>query len=213
MLLRSLLVLVAGIALPSVCLSCPTALNIVPSADVVGARGYALQLELDGHATPLSGGAEAWLMTQWGVAAGVEVGVDLADATDGKDLLADAKWQVVAEGERTPAVAVGGLDLFDGADCRAWYAVASMSPKGGSLRLSAGAMKDDCWRGLAGAQWDVDDMYTVYADWISGPGAYAAVGVWRALSSELGVQVYHARCNTDEEEGFVGLNFTYCGEW
>ena len=201
------------LALATAASACPTMLNLVPTADVVGRGGYSLGLELDGHATPFSEGAELWAMTDFGVTDRLEVGVDVADATSRASWFVDAKWQVVPEAHGAPAVAVGVLDMVHLRDEGAWYAVASKNVPGSPLRLTAGFQRDDRSRGLLGGQYAVNDAVTLYADWTTGPETYATLGVGRSLTDGVSVLAYYARSNTSREDDFVGLNLCFSGHW
>jgi hypothetical protein len=193
--------------------ACPTCLNLLPTAEVLEGGSYTVQLEVDGASRPPLEGARVHLLSGVGVGHGVEVGLDVIDLNAASAWSADAKWQLFAEDERRPALALGGLDLSNRAGGRQWYVVASRDVRRLEAQLTLGLLSGDVNRGMVGFARALDARTDLQADWMSGPESHATVGLSRELSEGWSGLVYYARNNTREGDDFVGLNLTYSGAW
>ena len=191
----------------------PTSLNYIPSADHMERGTVRVELELDGTSTPFSGDPELQVYTQVGITDRFEVGLDWVGVNTDEDVQFNAKWQVMPESDRYPAVSIGLMDVTDRGPLANWYVVASKAA-GEEFRLHAGLFDDDQTRGMVGAEYYLDDRSEVIADWTTGPWAYATLGYYRDLGHGVGSLLYYGRCNTrDEDADFVGLNVYWEGLW
>jgi hypothetical protein len=188
----------------------PTSLNVIPSADHMTRGTVRVEVELDVAASPLGEDPLWQLYTQVGVTDRLEVGFDWWDVNQDSQWQANAKYQVVRESDRRPAVSVGLFDITRG-ELANPYVVASK--EAGSFRLHAGALHDDTLRGMLGAEVYLSDDSELIADWTTGPWAYATLGYYRELADEVGALLYGGLCNTRAEDDFVGLNVYWEGPW
>jgi len=188
----------------------PTCLNVMPTADLIGARTVSLQLETDGRGTPFSVGAGVHLFTEVGVTDWCEVGMDLTDLNGETECWFDAKLQLAAETAAHPAVAVGAYLIGDDGPPQYYLALAKQA---GDFRVHTGLTGDDPLRGMFGLEWAAAERTTVLADWITGPETYHTLGVCQDLGGGWGALLYYARNNTTTTEDFVGLNVGWGGSW
>jgi hypothetical protein len=191
--------------------ACPTALNIIPTADVLDPGAVSLQAEVDGHPTPLASGATLLLLTQVGLPGGVELGVDVFNLNHDDTFFWNAKWQLRAENQRYPAVAIGATDITHQGETRQWYVAATRSLPDDRTQLTVGHLYNDRHRSMVGVSYSLADPWALYADWTSGPEAYATLGVSRTLAGGWCALLYGARNNTSRDDGFVGLNLSWTG--
>ena len=110
-------------------------------------------------------------------------------------------------------MAVGVLGLAHWADEGAWYVVMSEEVPRAPVQVTAGFQRDDSGRGLVGVQYGISEAWTAYADWETGPEAFATLGVGRTLSKAASLTLYYARSNTAREDDYVGLYLNVVGMW
>ena len=200
----TILLAAALLAPHSLALAVPTALNLIPTADVPGPRNFCWQLEADGHTTPFSAGAQYWLLTCFGITDELEVGLDRMESRDDGAWFLDAKLLLTPETDRTPALALGARDLTRGGPANFWYLVATKDL--GSVRTTFGYQNDETGRLLIGATHQLSDTTSLLADWTSGPDAYAALGLAHQVGPNLTALLYFARGSSSPDDSFVGLN-------
>lgn len=197
---------------PIACVACPSALNLVPTADVLPANEFTLQIEADGHGWPGDRGGEYWLLTGFGIRDRLEIGLDRSLPQDGGgEWFMDGKFQIVPESEASPAIAVGALDLTRGGMETDWYLVATKDI--GALRATAGYSKNGEQRLLLGASWDVSERLTLMSDYSSAPGGALTLGVASEVSPGVCALLYFAQNNTSGADNFVGLNLGWRLNW
>ena len=192
----------------------PSALNLIPTGDVMDYGSFNIQLEADGEPTPFSGGNGKYLLSQFAIMEGLEVGVDLYEfGTSAQTLLANAKWQFMQESDSAPAIAVGLQDLTRNGLLSSWYV--SASKEVGALRLHLGYMDDadDDGRGMLGLERCFGAETYVMFDYTTGPGAYHTAGIYQDLWDGFNAGVYYARNNTHGAGDFIALNLYYGGTW
>lgn len=192
----------------------PSALNLIPTGDVMDYGSFNIQLEADGEPTPFSSGNGKYLLSQFAIMEGLEVGVDLYEfGTSAQTVLANAKWQFMQETDSTPAIAVGLQDLTRNGLLSSWYVSASKDV--GALRLHLGYMDnaDDDGRGMLGLERYFGDRTCVMLDYTTGPEMYHTAGAYYDLGDGLWGGLYYARNNTRGVGNFVGLNLYYGGTW
>jgi len=197
----------AATALPAAAgQACPTCLNIMPTADLMGERTVSLQLEADGRGTPFATGAGLHLLTQAGVTDWCEVGMDVADLNGPTEVYFDAKVLLAAETAARPAIAIGACVIGQPGPPQYYL---SLAKQAGDFRTHAGLTKDGMLRGMCGLQWAASEQTTLQADWITGPEAYHSLGVVQDLGGGFSGFVYYARNNTERTEDFMGLNVAW----
>ncbi len=216
--MRARLVL-ASLALAGAARAAPSGLAIVPTADVVPDRQWTAQLQNGNTALRGSGSLfeqpEPSAQLQAGfLRSRVEAGCDLVafDSPHDYRAVVNVKALVLPEGWDWPALAVGVAQLGHGLDALG-YAVASRTLDYGSLqyqrfrahhrnlklrgvRLHAGvigAAGDP--RALAGTDVELSDHAVLQADWISGRGRAATLGLVWVLSARTGLQAALLRGN------------------
>ncbi len=206
---RACLLILIGAALWSgrPALAYPTSLDLIPTADVLD-RGVArFEVEADGAHTPFTGDADVYLLAQYGLTGRLEVGVDCFGLAGGSRLQPNAKWQFVPEGRGVPAMAVGVTDLGRMGVFSQWYL--ALAKDVGPVRLHAGCLTDNAFRGLFGVEYPVTDHTEVLADWITGADGYSSLGLWQELGHGLSVTGYYAHRNTRDDGDFVGLDLSW----
>ena len=203
-------VVVSAVALAPSVGAYPTCLDLMPTADLAGARTVCLQVEADGHDTPFSPGTGVHLFTEVGVTDWLEIGADLTDLNGEVEPFLDAKVLLAAETARTPALSVGIYTLGDPGPAQVYLALAKQA---GDFRAHTGLTTDGTARGMFGLEWAAGERTAVLADWVTGPEAYHTLGVCQDLGGGFGGLLYYARSNTAATEDFVGLNVAWEGSW
>jgi hypothetical protein len=204
--------LVAVLALAGRAGSTPTALNIAPTADVMDRETYNIQLETHARPGSYDDRAQCHLLTQFGAATGLEIGIDLTEADGDPQWCMDAKWQFLRETEKRPAAAVGALDLSHGVGS-SWYLAASKDVLCGRARLTGGLLNDDSSHALLGIEYRRSHTTGIQLDWITGGDGQVALGMTQRVTPALGYLLYYARDTRRSGEGFVGLNLCWEGAW
>lgn len=203
--------------LAAAALASPTGLNLIPTADVMPRHYLNVQLESDGYPTACSRGSNRYLLTQFGLRDDLELGFDVCDLGGENDFSLDAKWQFCRETPRRPAMAVGVMNVWV-PDCETVYYLAlSKTVLTPDTRLTLGVQRDGTGRFLVGASHDLGERVALLADFTSGPGGYATLGVSVALTPQWYLQPYYGWNNSSGGEDFMGLNLTWegslcCGE-
>ena len=195
----------------------PTALNLIPTADVADRGTCNLQVEFDGSHTPFTGEGAVQLYSEFGLGRRFEAGVDLVDLNRCAEWHADAKWQFLPESRGWPAMAVGAVGVArNGPDVRCsldadWYVVLSRDV--GRARLHGGYLNEDSGRALFGAEYQLAEPTSLLADWTTGPEAYHTLGLAQDVGGDCTVLLYWARNNTRHAGNFVGLNLSWTGRF
>ncbi len=192
----------------------PSALNLIPTGDVMEYGSFNIQLEADGEPTPFSSGNGKYLLSQFAVTDTIEVGFDLEQfGTADQTLLANAKWQFMQESDGAPAIAVGLQDLTRNGLLSSWYVSASKDV--GPLRLHIGYIdeQDDDGRAMLGVEHYFGERTCAMLDYTTGPEMYHTAGVYSDLGGGFSGGVYYARNNTRGAGNFVALNLYYGGTW
>lgn len=152
----------------------PTSLNVIPTAKVLphGQANFAVQLS----GGPTSSGYlfVNQLQTELGIGDNVEFGFDASLGPGGSNLW-NAKYRVYEETRRRPALAVGVLSNAGQFDNPVYITAFKAD---GQVRLHAGAIQiSGSPRAMLG--WDIwhGDAISLQADYISGCGGYASIGV------------------------------------
>jgi hypothetical protein len=194
----------------SAALAVPSSLNVMPTADVVGKGKCLVEIEADGHATPLAEGAQVWLLTDFGIGDRLEAGVNRVEGPGLSRWTMDAKLQLVPESGRVPALAIGATDITRRDDGSLWYAVAT---KGlGPVRATVGYQRDFASRLMLGGAYSLTGKLTLLSDWSSGPLGAGTLGLCRDLGHNRYLLLYYSRNNSGDGGNFAGLNLLWNGE-
>ncbi len=193
--------------------ACPTALNVMPTADVMSEGRLNIQTEVSGDAAHLTDDTGWSLFTEVGLTRQVEVGADLVDIGGDSDWVLDAKWQLIVETSSRPAIAIGVLGVNRGAD-RGYYAAAAESFGSGGARFHAGILHTrTTTAGMIGAEAQIAPETAILADWITGPDGLTGWGINRALTGGYDLRVFYLDSNSGEADDTLGLNLCWEGEW
>lgn len=152
----------------------PTSLNIIPTADVLPKGTANIEVQLSGGR--VSGRYEFMnqVQTEVGLGSGLEIGFDPAIGPNVGNPL-NAKWRIYEETSHRPAVAIGTFVDFFGTG-NPPYITGFKSV--GNTRFHLGATRlGQTTRAMAG--WDTYPWkpLSIQADYVSGPAAYATIGL------------------------------------
>lgn len=175
------------------------------------ARTLRIEVESDGDPTPFSDDSALQVYTQLGSTDRLEVGSDVVDVDFDSQYQSTAKWLAVPESDDGPAVAIGLLDMTNSGPLSDWYVV--LSKDVGEVRLHGGCLSDGAGRGMVGMEYWPTERTGLLADWMTGPEAHLAGGIYHDVGDGFGGSVYYARNNTRADGDFAGLNFCWEGAW
>lgn len=201
-------ILTLGIAASA--FSFPCAINLIPCADQMGQNNLRLSYESDGYHSPYDSPYTQYIYTQYGINDRMEVGVDFYDIDGSNDKFYNAKYSVLTESDKMPAVAVGAMYISD-VTKTSYYAVGCKTLK--SMRVHFGAQTQDgnSWL-LFGADKKIGKALSVLADYQSGVGGFHTIGLYWQANTATGVALYYGRNNTADlrdSTDFIGLNIGY----
>ncbi len=171
-------------AIASAAAAAPTGLNIIPTADLLGAGEAALEYEVDGVHL-FDSDCSSWALLQIGVSDRVELGVDRClDGETGN--FANAKILLAGE-RRGPAIALGIQNVARDADAQPYLTLAMDL---GGARLHLGGIRiDGDLEGVAGLEHGIGDHLSVLLDHVTGPDAATGLGLSTEVSSGLSLTV------------------------
>ncbi len=209
----TILVSLLALILPVALCAYPSALNLVPTADMMGANQLKLSYESDGHNQPFGDEQAEYIYSQVGIGDKLEFGVDLYDIRHSNEAFYNAKYLVTAEKDNVPAIAIGARCIS--AVCKtSLYAVGYRSFE--KARLHFGAETQDGENYLMfGADYDLGSGVSLLADWETGVGQYSTAGIYWQASKAASLGLYWAHNNTaslrdtyDYLGGYVAYTFT-----
>jgi hypothetical protein len=171
----SAMVLILVVALSPLARACPTSLNLIPSVDIMEPWTLSIQYENDGYPQMFRTDSEDMYFVQMGITPRLEAGIDFCGAGAKTETYVNAKYQLLSETEKHPALSIGTMSI--GAACSpVYYAVAARTF--GKPRLHMGAMSGEgSSQLLAGFDLSVNDSLCLMTDYISGQEGFASVGV------------------------------------
>jgi len=173
-----LCLLIAVAACASACAT-PTALNVIPTAEVLAHGSANFEVQLYGGPTSSGYSFINQFQTQLGVGGNVELGFDPSLGPN-KGNYWNAKYGIYQETSRRPALAVGEFANIPGSSSPL-YVTAFKSC--GTSRLHAGSIYlGNALRCMLGWEIGHDHPLVFQADFISGPNTYTSIGVeinWR----------------------------------
>jgi hypothetical protein len=166
-------------------LAAPGGLNVIPTVDVYDPGVLNLEYQTEGAGRLFGRDCRRLVLTQWGAARGLEVGLDKCVSEPGEPVLLNAKYRLREEADRRPALAVGLQNVGRGQAAQP-YLVAGWGLDRptrrhlGAIRLEGGLAAlvgvDYTWKAL-----------TFQADWVSGRENAASLGVSWALRPNVTV--------------------------
>lgn|GEM_PF-3431633 len=201
-----------ALALPAALWAFPTALNLVPTADILGANTMRIAYESDGHNQPFDNPHTEYFYTQIGLGGKFEFGADDYDFRHIAYKVYNAKYLLTAENEITPAIAIGFKDVSDISKTN--YYVAGYKTYG-KARLHFGGETQDSksWLFLGTDYVLAHGLYFI-ADWQTGKGRNASAGVAWEATKAICFSLYFTKNNTsslrdtsDYVGGYVGYTF------
>jgi hypothetical protein len=165
--------------------ACYTGLAFIPTADMVGNGMYSIELQCDD--TFALGNEKTWILNaELGLTPSIEAGLDY-DVSKGAEtrVLLNAKYLVLSEGDRNPAIAVGICDM--GRHLKSSpYAVATKDL--GEVRGHLGvAGIDGSGQWFAGVDKAVSSRLILMADYTSGDDNNSSVGFSYQSSDRFGI--------------------------
>lgn len=167
----AVVLLIVGVPIVS---ACPTCLNLMPTATMQDANTLSLQYENDGYTGLFTNGADNLYMIQAGINPRLEAGVDFIRSGGETDTILNAKYLLLTENEKRPALAIGTVGIGKGFSPSYYLAAAKGA---GTCRVHLGAIGDRHQSALmAGFEVPASDSVTLMADYIGGDEGYAAVG-------------------------------------
>ena len=185
-------------------------LVLIPTADMVPAGEYAVELQLDG--TLAEDKVDTRLFnTQFGFTPRLEVGLDFDLSKDiDSRILTNAKYIISPGGENRPSVALGTFNLAPNFK-HTPYIVATQDFK--SMRGHLGIMRTDSKNRLfVGADYQVNNKITLMADYTAGAENSSSAGINYQLSDRFGILSGVQFPNAGGDTLFT-LHFTLSGEY
>jgi len=164
---------------------CYSGLAVIPTADVVGAGQYSIELQTDGL-LPVPRADVYILNTEAGIGDRFEVGVDfdLSEDADPRVLL-NAKYVLAQNADCTRALALGVSGVGEGVKSVP-YLVGTADLQ--ALRLHLGGMRlEDKTRWFIGADRDLTEKINLGVDYTEGDENYSSVALGYQLTECTGI--------------------------
>ena len=115
----------------------PTGLTAIPTADVLDPMTASLEFEAEGRRVPFGGDCDRFVLLQIGLPRSLEAGIDTC-TTGSEGPWLNAKWVMMNETLRFPAVAVGLQSVGKDTTAEPYLA---LSRDVGNVRLHTGAIR------------------------------------------------------------------------
>jgi hypothetical protein len=165
--------------------ACYTGLVNIPTAEVIEAGQYGVEMQFDGSFASTAADARI-LNTEFGLGPGFEAGLDFdLSHWAATTTLMNAKYLLCMGGGKRPAVAAGVCNVGRHVSPTP-YLVASRDL--GWARGHLGAARiDDRDRWFIGVERPVNDKVTLMADYTSGSDNFATVGASQQFTDRFGV--------------------------
>lgn len=165
--------------------ACYSGLTIIPTADVIGADTYGLELQFDGD-TPTSAPDTRILNTEIGFGDRLEAGVDFDLSKDADPrVLLNAKYQLARNTEGTELLGLGICNVGSGVRASP-YLVGTRDF--GAFRGHLGLIRtDEADRLFLGIDKAVNDLVTAMLDYTAGDENYSSVGISYQHDNRFGV--------------------------
>ena len=188
----------------------PTGLTVIPTADVLAPATASLEFEAEGREVPFGGDCDRFVLLQIGLPQGIEAGIDTCINSSGGPWL-NAKWVMMNETLRCPAVAVGLQGVGKDTTAEPYLA---LSRDAGSVRLHTGAIRLEhhtSW--ILGVESSLGPGLAVCGDYVSGTAGTASLGLSWEISDTVAVAAARIFANDSEEEDNWYFNIGYAIAW
>lgn len=164
------------------CFACPTSLNCIPTAETLGSGSLLLEFTNYGYSSVLSTESTSGILCQLGLGTRLELGVDHYETEDSAENYFNAKLQLLTEGSRHPAVAVGIMDVSK-ANSPTFYGVASK--RIGNVRFHVGTIHASYSHVImTGIDLDISDRLWFGIDYLPGTENHWRLGISRAVGAD-----------------------------
>jgi len=187
----------------------PTSLNIIPTADLLDPGSMRIEFENDGYSRIFTADSESYWLFQTAVGPRLELGVDVYD-TEEPNYMANAKYALLAESDRSPALAFGALDVGEGGPPSYYLAAAKDF---GPSRLHAGGIGDrHKVNPMLGCEFQVARSSWLLFDWIDGDENYLTAGIYLETRSGPAFNIAVGFPNSGENSNltFANVSWIWC---
>jgi hypothetical protein len=204
--MRSLITLISLLVIHPA-LAAPNGLNLIPTADVYEPGVVSLEFQTDAEKRPFGAAQARYMLLQFGIAPGIEFGIDNCINESGSSPLLNVKFRLWNHTHRRPAVAVGVQNVCAGSATQP-YLVAGFGLDN-PLRFHMGAIAiDGAKRGLFGIDYTWKNI-TLQGDWISGKENALGLGISWSLRSGINLTYSWLIPNASEQPNWHSFNIQY----
>ncbi len=191
----------------SALLAYPSSLNYIPTAETLGANTLLLEASNYGYSTMMTTESTSGIMTQLGIGNRLEFGVDKYETEDSSENYWNGKLKLFDEGKRTPAFAVGFMDIARASKPTSYFV---MSKAIGTVRTHFGVINSSYSHGLmVGADIDIGESLWLGVDYLPGDANHLRVGVSHKLGSDSWLTLAAGKPNSrSETSSELGLTFS-----
>ncbi len=185
-------IVAAWAALPTSVIAAPSGLNLIPTAEVLPKNALSLEMETP-HVRGLWNGKDSvWMMTQMGLGAGIEAGIDWSPRD--RKAVFNAKARLLQSGKNAVHLTAGVQGITQ--RCAAQpYAVATHFHSRATLH--AGAMRIERATSLiAGASYLISPQCVLQVDYTSGALNSSSAGIACQISDSITVTLAHTVGNS-----------------
>jgi hypothetical protein len=172
----------------------PTALNLIPTADIMGPSSFRLGYESDGHNQPFGSSRYQYAYTQVGLTPRLEAGADLYGFGSSNETALNVKYLLSPESKKSPAVALGVMSVGNGLS-PSYYAVGFRSFNKFRFHAGAQTQSDAGWM-LLGADYALTPQVSILADAQTGDSRCKTLGVYWQASPKTAIGVYACQFNS-----------------
>ena len=205
--MRKLAVVMIGVlVIPGFALAYPTSLNVIPTADILDAGNSRIELENDGYSRMFTADSENYWLFQTAVSPRLEFGIDIYDA-DETEYMANAKYALLEESDRSPAASFGALDVGQGGSPSYYLAAAKDF---GDNRLHAGGIGSrHKVNPMLGWERKLAENSWLLFDWIDGDENYLTAGLYVEPKSGPAVNIAIGFPNARENSNLTLVNLSW----
>jgi len=179
---------------------------VIPTADCLDRGSVCLDYFTQGRDAFLGSDCDRFLGLQAGLAAGLELGVD--DCTDSRNgPWLNAKWQVVPESEKRPALALGLQAIGQDTTAEPYLVLSRDFPPG---RLHLGALRAGrANRLMVGAELPLTAGVAAVGDFVSGPAGTTSLGLTWEITNRFSLMAGRIwnRGAGNEDHWYVDLGY------
>ncbi|MGC8833910.1 MAG: hypothetical protein ACP5R4_07620 [Armatimonadota bacterium] len=187
-------------------LTAPNGLNLIPTADVYEPGIVSLEFQTDAEKRPFGTAQTRYALLQFGVAPGIEFGVDNCINKAESSPLLNAKFRLWNHTRRRPAVAIGVQNIC-GSTAQP-YLVAGFGLDN-PFRFHIGTIAvDGAKRGLLGIDYTWK-RFTLQGDWISGKENALGLGISWCVQNGINLTYSWLIPNASEQPALHLFNIQY----